>query len=64
METRQEQMPETMRETIRRLREEAWDAGYAARDQRNPRLRATWKNNPYRITGPCGHEGVKNNGRT
>jgi hypothetical protein len=39
---------DTMQETIRRLREEAWDEGYAARDQRNPRLRATWKFNPYR----------------
>jgi hypothetical protein len=39
---------ETMQETVRRLREEAWDEGYAARDQRNPRLRATWKKNPYR----------------
>lgn len=39
---------ETMQETVRRLREQAWDEGYAARDQRNPRLRATWKPNPYR----------------
>ena len=39
---------DSMQETVRRLREEAWDEGYAARDQRNPRLRATWKSNPYR----------------
>lgn len=48
---------ETMQETVRRLREEAWDEGYAARDQRNPRLRATWKQNPYR-------QKENNNGRT
>lgn len=41
-------MAETMQETVRRLREQAWDEGHKAGQARNPRLRATWKTNPYK----------------
>lgn len=38
----------SMQEVIRQAREKAWAEGYAARDQRHPRDRSTWKSNPYR----------------
>lgn len=41
-------MAETMQETVRRLREQAWEEGHTAGKNRNPRLRSTWKTNPYK----------------
>lgn len=45
---------EKQKEFIRQMREVAWDEGYLAGKQHDPRLpsRNTWANNPYRKVNP------------
>jgi hypothetical protein len=46
-------------EELRRARELAWDEGYSAGKQHDPRLRSTWKTNPYRKYGVEGLDALK-----
>lgn len=45
------------KEELRILQELAWDQGYQAGKQHDPRLRSTWKTNPHRKVEPDGTSG-------